>query len=95
MSKTFTEIDLLRLEGDDDVGLVAPITAREKSPGHVVLSFAIMKEFERGAITERTSYLNQRHIDAARKLLDMVEERLMLEKERIIARRRQAATVIR
>jgi len=95
MSKGFREIDLLRLPGDQDIGLVAPITVKESGSGHVILSFAIMKEFERGAVTERTSYLNQRHIDAARRLLDMVEERLMLEKERVLTRRRNASTVIR
>lgn len=82
----FTEVALIR--DPDGVGLVAPITIKERPNGYRTVSFAIMKEFERGPITERTSYLNERHIRAARKLLDLVEERLRLEKEKIFTDRR-------
>ena len=82
----FQEVDLIR--DPDGVGLIAPITIKERPNGYRTVSFAIMKEFTRGALTERTAYLNERHIAAARKLLDAVEERLRLEKDKIFTKRR-------
>lgn len=83
----FTEI--ARLRDPDDLGLVAPITVKRKPNGYVAFSFAIFKEFERpdGDI-QRTSFLNDRHIDAAHKLLDAVERRIELERDRVRTKRR-------
>ena len=83
----FTEID--RLRDLDNLGLVAPITIKTKPNGYVAFSFAIFKDFERpGGDTQRTSYLNDRHIDAAHKLLEAVEKHIELERDRVWADRR-------
>ena len=86
----FTEI--ARLRDPDDLGLVAPITIKTKPNGYVAFSFAIFKEFE-GASgqAKRTSFLNDRHIDAAHKLLDAVEKRIEIERDRVRASRRTDA----
>jgi len=84
----FIEIDCLR--DPDNLGLVAPITIKEKPNGYIAFSFAIFKEFERGGgPTQRSSYLNDRHIDAAHKLLDAIERRIEIERDRVWERRRR------
>lgn len=85
----FTEIEVIR--DPEGLGLIASITMREKANGYVAFSFAIFKEFERsvGGATQRTSYMNDRHIEAARKLLDHVERRISEEKDKLHARRRR------
>ena len=83
----FEEID--RLRDPDNLGLVAPITIKTKPNGYVAFSFAIFKEFERpDGDTTRTSYLNDRHIDAAHKLLDAVQRRIEIERDKVWADRR-------
>ena len=76
----------------DGMGLVAELTRFRRSNGFTGVSFAIFKEFERrpGGPTERTSYLNQRHLGAARKLLDLIEDRMAQETERFHAARRSS-----
>ena len=87
----FTEI--ARLRDPDDLGLVAPITIKTKPNGYVAFSFAIFKEFERSdGETRRSSFLNDRHIDAAHKLLDAVEKRIEIERDRVRAIRRAGET---
>jgi hypothetical protein len=84
----FVEVDVLR--DPDGLGLVAPITARVKPNGFTAFSFAIFKEFERapGHPTQRTSYMNERHISAMHKLLDRVEKRIAEEQDKIHTARR-------
>lgn len=75
----------------DGLGLIAPITRFKKPNGYYAFSFAIMKEFERreGGPVERSSFLNERHIAAAHKLLGMVAIRIAEEQDRILNERRQ------
>ncbi len=75
----FSELDVIA----DPEGVVAPIAIRERHDRRE-FSFALMKEFEREGRTERTAWLQKRHIPAARRLLDIVEERI--EKEEDLAR---------
>lgn len=89
MSKNDYElIDTLR--DPDDLGLVSVITMRDRENGYRAFSFAFFKEFERkeGGPTQRTSYLNERHIPAARKLLDQTERRIAQERDRVHQGRR-------
>lgn len=76
----FTEVAVLT----DREGLVAPITVREVD-GNVRFSFAIMREFDRNGRTERTAYLHRRHVEAARRLLDQVEEHLDKQEDQLRA----------
>lgn len=71
---------------------MAILTRCDKPNGYTKLSWALYKEFERttGGQTERTQYLNERHISAARKLLDMVESRLAVERDKLHTTRRHA-----
>lgn len=81
-------IDTLR--DPDGLGLIAEITRFRRGNGFTGVSFAIFKEFERrsGGPTERTAYLNSRHIGAARKLLDLVETRVAEETDKFHEARR-------
>lgn len=82
-------VEIARLRDPDDLGLVAPITIKRKPNGYVAFSFAIFKEFERSdGETKRSSFLNDRHIEAAHKLLDAVEKRIEIERDRVRAKRR-------
>jgi hypothetical protein len=86
----FVELDVLH--DPDGLGLVAPITVRENA-GYKAFSFAIFKEFERkeGGPTQRTAYMNERHLVAARKLLDLVETRIRAEQDKWHTHARRAA----
>ena len=76
----FKEIDLIK---DKEGIIVAPITYCEKPKGGKLFSFSIMKLFQEEPGTEkRPPWLPRRHIDAARLLLDEVEQRLLLEEEK-------------
>jgi len=84
-------VEIARLRDPDDLGLVAPITIKTRPNGYVAFSFAIFKEFERAdGETQRSSFLNDRHIDAAHKLLDAVERRIEIERDRVSTSRREA-----
>jgi len=87
----FVEIETLR--DPDGMGLVAAITAKQKDNGYTAYSFAIFKEFERstGGPTQRTNYLNERHIGAARKLIDMVEARIAVSRDQLHEQKRKAS----
>jgi len=84
----YEEIDVVR--DPDGLGLIAPITRFKKQNGYHSFSFAIMKEFERkeGAPVERSSFLNERHVAAAHKLLDLVVRRIGEEQDKLLASRR-------
>lgn len=86
----YEEIAVLR--DPDGLGLIAPITRLKKGNGYHSFSFALMKEFERkeGAPVERSSFLNERHIAAAHKLLDEVDQFIAKEKDKLLVERRQA-----
>lgn len=89
MSKSdFVELAVIR--DPDDMGLIAAITMKDHPNGYRAFSFALFKEFERGdgRPVERSSFLNERHLGAARKLLDMVETRIRAEQDKVHTRRR-------
>lgn len=83
----FDEIDTIR---DDELGVAATITVKSTPTGYSEFSFSLFKEFQRNekGPVERTNFLNERHIGAARRLLDQVEERIKEEKERLHRGRR-------
>jgi len=85
----FVEVDTLR--DRDGVGLVAPITVSQRPNGYRAFSFSIFKEFERtpGGPTERTNYLSDRHLGAVRKLIDDVEARIQVERDKVHETRRR------
>ncbi len=84
----YEEIAVLR--DPDGFGLIAPVTRFKKGNGYQAFSFAIMKEFERkaGAPVERSSFLNERHIAAAHKLLDEVGKFIAGEQDKLNTERR-------
>jgi hypothetical protein len=83
----FVEID--RLEDPDGVGIIAVITKRDRAGGYRAFSFAIYKEYtDKSGAVRRTNYLNERHVDAAARLLVLVKQRLLLEQDRLDAERR-------
>lgn len=90
MSKDHVVLEEIR---DPDSGLLVVITKKQKYTGYVGFSFAFFKEFERqaGSETERSTWLNDRHIGAARRLLDLAEECIQREKEKLWTQRRGAA----
>jgi hypothetical protein len=75
----YREVAVLR----DDEGVSCVITQKVDSPHH---SFSLVKEFKRGDEDARTSFLNRRHIDAARRLLNEVEAWLDRESDLSLAR---------
>jgi hypothetical protein len=81
-STSFRTIDCLR----DPDGVVALVTERI-ADGRV--SFSISKEYDRNGKQERTAYLSRRHIDACRRLLDQLADRLELLEDQSRAKRRR------
>ena len=77
----FTEVEHLR----DPDGIIAVITERA-SDGRV--SFMLAREFEREGVTQRSAYMARRHIAAARRLLNDLEDRLELAEDRARAKKR-------
>ena len=69
----------------DPDGVVAVITERVKD-GRI--SFMISREFEIDGKTQRSAYLNTRHIPAVRRLLNDLTERLELAEDQARARHR-------
>ena len=77
--RTITEV-----KSEDGV-LVAPITVREGRDGRAFYTFAIMRNLPQdGDDLRQTHWLQKRHVQAARQLLDKVEE--MLDAEIEVAR---------
>jgi hypothetical protein len=68
-------LDTIRDEGGE---LVVEITARRKGDT-TIFSFCVFKEFARGGIVERTTYLNTRHTAAAQRLIDQARQRIEQE----------------
>lgn len=87
MANDFELLDEIR---DEETGVVAVITKKKKPNGYLGFSFSFFKEFERrpGSPTERTSYLNDRHLGAVRRLINAVEERIEAEKDKLFSSRR-------
>jgi hypothetical protein len=83
-------VELATLRDPEGLGLIALINVKDKPNGYKSFSFALFKEFERGGATERTAFLNERHLGAARKLLDMVEKRIRAEQDKLHTQRRFA-----
>jgi len=83
-------VELDTIHDPEGMGLVSHITMRKKPSGYLVYSFAIFKEFERneGGPTQRTSYLTDRHFGALRKLVDLTEERIRVEQDKMHTGRR-------
>lgn len=73
-----SEFQIITTLRDEESGLVGVITHLERHKGFSGFSFALFKEFKRspGSPTERTSYLNERHLGPARRMLDAIEERI-------------------
>ncbi len=65
----YREVDIIR----DPEGVIAVITERKKDGA---ISFGIYQEFNRNGEVARGSFLARRHIQAARRVLDDLEERL-------------------
>lgn len=86
MSSGYTVIGEFR----DDQGIVGVVSKKEKPNGFLGFSFALFKEFERkpGGPTERTGWLNDRHLGAARRMLNRIEERIDTEMDKRHAQRR-------
>jgi hypothetical protein len=81
-------VEVATLRDPDGLGLVAPVTMRVKENGYTSFSFALFKEFEKNGETQRTAFLNDRHLPAARRLLDEIESRIALESDKLWATRR-------
>lgn len=69
-------------------GVIAVITERVKD-GRI--SFNISREFELDGNTQRTAYLNSRHIPAVREILNDLVDRLELVEDRTRAKKRDHA----
>lgn len=82
-STNFVETDVVR----DPDGVISVITERVRD-GRV--SFMLAREFDRNGDICRSSFLSRRHIAAARRLLDDMEERLETLEDRARAKRRHA-----
>jgi len=80
-SANFQETDVLR----DPDGVIAVITERVRD-GRV--SFMLAREFDRDGEVCRSAYMSRRHIAAARRLLNDLEERLETIEDRARAKRR-------
>lgn len=77
----YEEIEIVR----DPDGVIAVITERKKDGA---ISFGIYREFERSGETARGSFLARRHLQAARRVLEDLEERLEAAEDRSRAKRR-------
>ena len=69
--------------------MIAVITERVRD-GRI--SFMLAREFDRDGETCRSAYLARRHIAAARRLLNDLEEQLETHEDRSRARVREAAS---
>lgn len=82
----FQDLEIIR-EG----GVVARITSRERATGYTQFTFSLLREFERpGASTEQSKFLTEEQLPALRRVLDQVEARLIAERTKVHARRREA-----
>lgn len=65
----YEDVEVLR----DADGVVAVISERKNGTGCAV---AIFKEFTRDGKTQRSAFLQRRHIAAAKRLLEIAEEKM-------------------
>ena len=77
----------------DDTGLVAIITATEKETSrgvYVNFSVGFFREFERSpdSAVEKTAFVHDYQLESIRGLIDRVQERLQIEKDKHHAERR-------
>jgi hypothetical protein len=79
----FRDVETLR----DSSGVIIVVTERI-SNGR--LSFALMNEFERDGITQRSAFLNSRHLDGATRLLAQLAGKLEIWEDAARARLRAA-----
>lgn len=70
----------------DPDGVVAVITERIKD-GRI--SFMLSREFEIGGKTQRSNYLNTRHLPAVRRMLADLEDRLELAEDQAREKKRE------
>lgn len=78
------------VRASDESGLLAEITAKKTPRGFVQYTFAFFKEFEleRGGETKRTSFIPSRALRSLRNLIDQIEDRILLEQDKLAAKRR-------
>lgn len=62
-------------------GLVGTITGRP-SNGRRVLTFSVRKEYDRDGVTLSTTWFSKAHLAGLRKLLDELEDALVLEEDK-------------
>lgn len=80
-NESFRQVEILR----DPDGVIAVITERVANGR---LSFAIFSEFERDGETQRSSFLNARHLPAVERLVAAIRGNLELWEDQARARRR-------
>lgn len=84
--------DYFHVDRLTDSGCVAQINAKTRGDS-LSFSFSIFREFERDGRgpVERTAFLNEQHLVAARRLIDAIERRISEEREKLYAERRRRA----
>lgn len=82
--------DVVVLTDDVDKLVIVPITSR----GDGKFSFSFMRVFETAEGLSRTNWLFRRHLPAMRRLLDKLEQQLLIEEEKVKleALKKRAAT---
>jgi hypothetical protein len=85
---SFREVGVLKA----DNGVVAVITSRSRD-GRLELTFSLQRAFDRNGSAERTTWLNRRHIETARQLLEKLPAFLddLEDKLRAAAREERAS----
>ena len=78
---TYKEVEVVR----DPDGVIAVISEHIKDGR---CTFMLAREFEKDGETKRSAFLARRHIGAARRLLNDLEERLEITEDRSRAKRR-------
>lgn len=84
-------VELETIKDPGGLNCMVVITYCDKPSGYREFSYCFFKTFRRGegGPEERTSRLNKRHLEAARVLLDITEERLAYWRERLHRDRRE------
>ena len=72
----FEDVATVRITGSD---IAAVITKRTGLSGEPIITFRLVKEFERGKGPEMTSFLNVRHLETIPDLLEAVDLRIRQE----------------
>lgn len=74
----------------DGSGAIAIVTVRDRASGFRSYSFALFKEFEHDGVVKKSSYLMERHLDVAHRLIDMVAEVIKADQEKLNTAKRRA-----